>query len=271
MVTETSKQLQLRRTFNASPERLFEAWTTPEILMKFLGPGEVEVTGIKADPRVGGEYSITFRDSDGDVMVVGGTYRELVPSQRIVCTWAWEEDDPKLAKETLLTLEFLPRGARTELVLTHENFRDETQRNNHQNGWTQILDKLQQLQRRFAITGLDLSGYMVKDADRAIAFYGDILGLEPTRIYPEGRGAEYEFSDGTAFGLWGGGEKVMPFQPSNGILFAVDDLDAAVATFKERGIPIVMEIDLPHCRMAAINDSEGNSVFLHKRKVVAQP
>ncbi len=270
MVTDTSTQLVLRRTFSASPERLFEAWTTPDILTKFLGPGEVDVVDVKADARVGGKYSITFRDSDGDVMVVGGVYRELVPSQRIVCTWAWEEDDPSLAKETLLTLEFVPRGTQTELVLTHENFRDATQRNNHQNGWTQILDKLQQLQRPFAITGLDLSGYMVKDAARAIAFYRDILGLEPTRIYPEGRGAEYEFPDGTAFGLWGGGEKVMPFQPSNGILFAVDDLDAAVAALKERAIPIVMEIDLPHCRMAAINDSEGNSVFLHKRKAVGQ-
>jgi len=266
MVTDTSTQLQLRRAFNTSPERLFEAWTTPDILMKFLGPGEVDVLEVKADARVGGKYSVTFRDPDGDVMVVGGTYRELVPSQRIVCTWAWEEDDPKLAKESLLTLEFVPRGTQTELVLTHENFRDETQRNNHQNGWTKILDKLQQLQRPFAITGLDLSGYMVKDANRAIAFYRDVLGLEPTRIYPEGRGAEYEFSDGTAFGLWGGGEKVMPFQPSNGILFAVDDLYAAVGAFKERGITIVMEIDLPDCCMAAIKDSEGNSVFLHKRK-----
>ncbi len=268
MVTDTSTALVLRRTFNASPERLFEAWTTPAVLMKFLGPGDVEVLDVRADARAGGKYSITFRDSDGDVMIAGGVYREIAPPERIVCTWAWREDDPKLAKETLLTLEFLGRGAQTDLLLTHENFRDETQRSNHQSGWTQILDKLQQLQRPFAITGLDLSGYMVKDAARAIAFYRDVLGLEPTRIYPENRGAEYEFPDGTTFGLWGGGGKVMPFQPSNGILFAVDDLDAAVAVFKERAIPIAMEIDLPNCRMAAINDTEGNSVFLHRRKTV---
>jgi uncharacterized protein YndB with AHSA1/START domain/predicted enzyme related to lactoylglutathione lyase len=266
MLTDTATQLVLRRTYNASPQRLFRAWTTPEILTKFLGPGEVEVLDVTADARVGGKYSITFRDSDGDLMVAGGTYRELLPPERIVCTWAWEEDDPKLAQETLLTLEFRPRGAQTELVLTHEHFRDETQRDNHQNGWTQILDKLQRLQRPFSITGLDLSGYMVKDAARAIAFYRDVLGLEPTRLYPEDRGAEYEFPDGMAFGLWGGGEKVMPFQPSNGTLFAVDDLDAAVAAVRERGIPVVTEIELPHCRMAAINDTEGNTIFLHRRK-----
>jgi catechol 2,3-dioxygenase-like lactoylglutathione lyase family enzyme len=54
-------------------------------------------------------------------------------------------------------------------------------------------------QRRFTVTGLDLSGYMVKDARRAIAFYRDVLGLEPTKVYPEDRGAEYELPDGTVF------------------------------------------------------------------------
>ena len=107
---------------------------------------------------------------------------------------------------------------------------------------------------------------MVKDAPRAIAFYRDVLGLEPTRVYPDDRGAEYEFPDGTTFGLWGGGGRVMPFQPSNGILFAVGDLDAAVAALEARGIPILMSTDTPVCRMAMINDTEGNMVTLHQRK-----
>ena len=121
------------------------------------------------------------------------------------------------------------------------------------------------MQQSFKITGMDLTGYMVKDAARAIGFYRDVLGLEPTMVYPENRGAEYEFADGTTFGLWGGGD-VMPFQPSNGVLFAVDDLDAAVAAVKARGIPVIMEHESPVCFMAMIGDTEGNSVVLHKRK-----
>jgi len=35
-----------------------------------------------------------------------------------------------------------------------------------------------------------------------------VLGLEPVRVYPNNRGAEYEFADGTTFGLWGGGGEV---------------------------------------------------------------
>jgi len=122
-------------------------------------------------------------------------------------------------------------------------------------------------QRAFEITGMDLSGYMVKDARRAIEFYRDVLGLEPVKVYPDNRGAEYEFGDGATFGLWGGGGAVMPFQPSNGILFAVDDLTAAVAAVKARGIPVLMEHETPVCSMAMINDTEGNLVTLHKRKV----
>lgn len=118
----------------------------------------------------------------------------------------------------------------------------------------------------FQVTGLDMSGFMIKDARRAIAFYRDALGLEPSRLYPEDRGAEYDLPDGSTFGLWGAGNPVFPFQPSNGLLFAVDDFDAAVADLKARHIPIVAERDLPTCRMAVINDTEGNSIFLHQRK-----
>ena len=110
---------------------------------------------------------------------------------------------------------------------------------------------------------------MVKDAARAIAFYRDALDLEPARLYPQGRGAEYDLGDGTTFGLWGGLGDVMPFQPSNGILFAVNDLAAALATLRERGIAIEKEIDTPVCSMAMITDTEGNTVTLHQRKVPA--
>ncbi len=115
------------------------------------------------------------------------------------------------------------------------------------------------------IKGMDLSGYMVKDAPRAIAFYRDVVGLEPTRIYTQDRGAEYDLPDGTTFGLWGGGGPI-PFQPSNGVLFAVDDLDHTAAVLQAKGIPAVFQTETPSCRMLAVHDTEGNSVFFHQRK-----
>ena len=61
----------------------------------------------------------------------------------------------------------------------------------------------------------------------------------------------------------------MPFQPSNGILFAVNDFDAAVAELEARGIPVLMRLETPGCYIAAIADTEGNTVVLHKRKTGA--
>ena len=116
------------------------------------------------------------------------------------------------------------------------------------------------------LTGIDLSGYMCKDAPRAIAFYRDVFGLEPNVVYPDDRGAEYELPDGTTFGLWGGGGKVMPFQPSNGILFNVKNLAVALAAIEARGLPVIYRTETPNCHMAMINDSEGNILTLHQRK-----
>ena len=118
----------------------------------------------------------------------------------------------------------------------------------------------------FRVTGLDLSGYMVRDARRAIAFYRDVLGIEPVELYPEDRGAEYQLPDGSMFGLWGAGGQV-PFQPSNGILLAVDDLEAAKAAMNAKGVPIMVEFETPRCRMAGIADPDGNTIFLHQRKI----
>lgn len=134
--------LILKHTFNASAERVYKAWTDPQILREFMCPGEMTCSEVEADVRVGGAYRIVMLQPDGEKFIATGTYREIVPNERIVCTWSWEEDDPALARETILTLEFAPRGTQTEMTLTHENFRDAQQRDNHKDGWGAIVANL---------------------------------------------------------------------------------------------------------------------------------
>ena len=119
--------------------------------------------------------------------------------------------------------------------------------------------------KTYTVTGIDMNGYMCSDANRALRFYSEILGLEPARIYPQNRGGEFDLPDGSTFGLWGAGNERFPFQPGNGILFGVDDLSAAANALAERGVQF-QDLDLPGCRMLTFADTEGNSVFLHKRK-----
>lgn len=265
METTTVPALVIRRTLSVPPDRVYQAWTDPQLARRFLCPEELTVSDAAFDVRVGGHYRIAMLTSEGESFVAHGTYREVVPAQRLVMTWAWEEDDPADVHESLLTLEFAPLEDGTQLTLTHENLAGIESRDRHGEGWASILAKMEHVQR-FAIRGIDVSGYMVKDAPRAIAFYRDVLGLMPTRIYGDNRGAEYDLADGVTFGLWGGGgQSPIPFQPSNGVLFAVDDFDAAVASLRSRNVPIVMELELPNCRMAGVNDTEGNLVILHRR------
>ena len=263
--------LVIRRTYNAPRERVFDAWVKPEIFRRWMGPGDVAVAEMSFDARVGGKYRIVMVAPDGERFVVFGTIREYRRPERLSYTWQWEDDDgtPE-GSETLLTLDFHDRGGGTELVLTHENFAGAELRDRHGDGWSDALEKLVPVvagssDRAFTITGMDLSGFMVKDAPRAIAFYRDVLGFEPVTVYDGDRGAEYELPDGSIFGLWGAGGPI-PFQPSNGILFAVDDVDAAVAALKARDVPILMQLDLPNCTMAMFADTEGNTICLHKRK-----
>ena len=262
--------LVLRRTYKAPRERVFNAWTQPEIMRRWMSPAGTTISAIAFEAQIGAPYRIVMLAADGERFVVRGSIRELRAPERLSLTWQWEDDDGNLeGNETILSLDFHANGNETEVVLTHENFSGDGQRGRHEEGWTSILGKLPGALRAFSITGMDLSGFMVKDAPRAIAFYRDVLGLEPALIYSGNRGAEYELPDGATFGLWGGGEAVMPFQPSNGILFAVSDFDAAVADLDARGIPVLMHFETPGCFMAGIADTEGNTVVLHKRKTGA--
>ncbi|HEY4433817.1 MAG TPA: SRPBCC domain-containing protein [Candidatus Cybelea sp.] len=140
--TPIAPALVLRRTYAAPRQRVFDAWTTPELAVKFLGPDGVTVPEVQMDVRTGGSYKIGMQMSDGERWYVGGTYREVRPPERIVMTWRWEEDKPEDEHESLLTLEFNERDGGTELVLTHERLASDESRDGHEKGWAAILEKL---------------------------------------------------------------------------------------------------------------------------------
>jgi uncharacterized protein YndB with AHSA1/START domain len=138
----TIPALVIRRTYDVAPERVYEAWTTPEVAKVFLGPNDVKAAEVQMDVRVGGTYRIVMQMPDGERWTVGGTYHEVVPGRRLQMTWRWEEDDSKDEHDTLLTLEFNPHNGGTELILTHEKFASQESRDGHLRGWEAIVDAL---------------------------------------------------------------------------------------------------------------------------------
>jgi uncharacterized protein YndB with AHSA1/START domain len=134
--------LVLRRTYPVPRERVFAAWTNPEIAARFLGPGEIKATVAKMDVKVGGTFSIAMDISENERFVASGTYLEVNAPKRLVMTWRWEEDDPAEEYDSLLSLDFNERNGATELVLTHEKIASVESRARHEEGWTAIIDQL---------------------------------------------------------------------------------------------------------------------------------
>ena len=138
--TSTETTLNLRRTFAAPREKVFQAFTEAEIMKKWWGPEEFTCPTAEIDLKVGGKYRIAMKPPEGDVFYVKGTYREIKPPKRLVYTFQWEGAGMK--EETLVTLEFHEKGDATELVLVHELFPDANARDDHNKGWESSFDCL---------------------------------------------------------------------------------------------------------------------------------
>jgi uncharacterized protein YndB with AHSA1/START domain len=133
--------LTIRRRLNAPPAKVFGAWTDPEKIKRWFGPPGVETLSAESDARVGGRYRIVARSPDGEQHDVGGVYREVVPNEKLVFTWAWKSTPER---ESLVTVELKGDGTGTVLTLTHEHFFDEAARDRHQHGWDGSFERLSQ-------------------------------------------------------------------------------------------------------------------------------
>ena len=141
---ESETVLHIRRNFSATPEKVFEAWTQKEQFSQWFAPSKEFKTIIHhMDVRPGGRYRVELQDPAGKAHIVEGTYREIIPSQRIVFSWAWETEPQHGEME--ITLEFWPAPEGTELSLTQRNFPNQTSRDEHNKGWTGCLDRLELL------------------------------------------------------------------------------------------------------------------------------
>jgi len=94
----------------------------------------------ESDARVGGRFRFVMRGNDGEEHDVNGIYREVVPNEKLVFTWAWRSTPER---ESLVTVSIKPDGAGSQLTLTHEQFFDEAARDRHAHGWTGCLNKLE--------------------------------------------------------------------------------------------------------------------------------
>jgi uncharacterized protein YndB with AHSA1/START domain len=134
--------LNLSRSYPVAPEKVWRAWTDPQALKKWWGPGSDEpVSAAELDVRVVGRFRIVLGGPDGKDHECAGVYREVVPNRKLVFTWTWPNTTPE--RESLVTVEFRAVGNGTELDFLHEQLFDETVRDDHKRGWSSSFDKLE--------------------------------------------------------------------------------------------------------------------------------
>jgi uncharacterized protein YndB with AHSA1/START domain len=139
---DAKPSLTLKRRLKATPAKIYAAWTDPRQIARWWGPEGAVVLEAEADVRVGGRFSKHTRTPDGEEHVVSGIYREVVPNEKLVFTWAWRSTPER---ESLVTVTLTPDGDATILTLLHEQFFDEPARDGHRFGWSGALDALESL------------------------------------------------------------------------------------------------------------------------------
>lgn len=129
--------LTVKRTINADKETIFKALTDEEIMKKwfFAGPDGWSAT-VKSKAKVGEEYKIDMH-GENDTYTHTGTFKEVVPNDKIVFTW-----NSKSVQDTLVTITLTEQNGGTEVKLVHEFMPSKEMKENHTKGWTVILERL---------------------------------------------------------------------------------------------------------------------------------
>jgi uncharacterized protein YndB with AHSA1/START domain len=123
-VDKDQLQVRMERVYNASPERLYKAYTTAEDIMKWWGPRDYIKVIDKLDVRVGGAWRIVHTDSTGAEYAFNGVYKELDEPNKISQTFEWEGMPGHILVETS-TFEDLGDGTtKVSTVSQYDNIED---------------------------------------------------------------------------------------------------------------------------------------------------
>ena len=135
----TGPIVQVRRRVRAGAEQIFDLWTKPDLMVRWMSPfpGAVDCEA-SCDLRPGGAFSLVMTSGESS-REVSGAYVQIDRPRKLVFTWMGPLTNNV---NTLVTLELSPRGDETDLVLTHERLPTPAIVDGHTRGWGNILDHL---------------------------------------------------------------------------------------------------------------------------------
>jgi len=148
VTTPSEREIAMTRVFDAPRSLVFDAWTKPELLKRWLGVrGGWSMVVCEVDLKVGGTYRFVWRGPGGKEMGMGGVYREIVPPERLVATETF--DDPWHPGGALDTTVLVEQGGKTTVTTTvlyeSREARDAVLKTPMASGVAESYDKLAEL------------------------------------------------------------------------------------------------------------------------------
>jgi uncharacterized protein YndB with AHSA1/START domain len=143
-VTEQSSDVvRIDRTFAASAEEVFDAWTSPEVMRRWFHPAPDWGTPVaEVDLRVGGKIRVVMRRPDGTEAEAQGEYTLIDRPHRLVMTWTFY-DDP--SNQQLIALSFSESEGATTVEMLNSGISTDERRSRQDEGWRGCLDELERL------------------------------------------------------------------------------------------------------------------------------
>ncbi len=135
----TELTVNINKTIHAPIEKVFDAWLNPKILSQFMMPmpGMAE-SDVVNDVREGGDFTIVMHAGENDLPHTG-KYLEINRPDKLVFSWVSHCS----VDNSIVTLNFTTiEDNKTNISLSHVKFLDEKTRMDHEGGWGNILNKL---------------------------------------------------------------------------------------------------------------------------------
>ena len=143
MSDESGRVVRIERTFAASAEEVFDAWTSPDVMRRWFHCDSAWDTPIaEVDLQVGGKIRVVMRRPDGTEVKAQGILTLIDRPHRLVMTWTFD-DDP--SNEQLLELSFIESKGATTVLLVNSRISTDERRDEQANGWQGCLDELDRL------------------------------------------------------------------------------------------------------------------------------
>jgi uncharacterized protein YndB with AHSA1/START domain len=148
VTTPSDREIAMTRVFDAPRSMVFDAWTRPELLKRWLGVrGGWTFAVCEVDLKVGGTYRFVWRGPDGTEMGMGGIYREIVRPERLVATEKF--DQAWYQGEALDTTTFVGQGGTTTVTTVvryvSREVRDGVLKSPMERGVAESYDKLDEV------------------------------------------------------------------------------------------------------------------------------